>query len=64
MLTFTSQNLSFKAQEAFGGFMSILAVGFVTWMVFSMRRTARFMKTELHARAGHRGSRWARVRSC
>src|SRR4029079_16924065 len=50
ILTFTSQNLSFRAQEAFGGVMSILAVCFFTWMFFWRRRTARFMKTELHAR--------------
>lgn len=50
LLQFTSASLSFRAQEAFGGFASLLAVAFVTWMVFWMRRTARFLKTELHGR--------------
>lgn len=49
-LTFTSAQLSFQAQETFGGIMSIIAVGFVTWMVFWMRRAARSMKRELHGR--------------
>lgn len=50
VLQFTSAELSFQAKEAFGGFASLLAVAFVTWMVFWMRRTARFLKTELHGR--------------
>ena len=50
LLQFTSANMTFQAQERFGGFASLVAVGFVTWMVFWMRRTARFLKTELHGR--------------
>jgi len=50
ILTFTSQNMSFEAQEAFGGIMSILAVCLVTWMIFWMKRTARFMKADLEGK--------------
>jgi high-affinity iron transporter len=50
LLTFTSNSLSFEAQEAFGGVMSIIAVAFVTWMVFWMRRQARHLKGELHGK--------------
>jgi high-affinity iron transporter len=50
VLQFTSASMSFEAQEQFGGFASLVAVGFVTWMVFWMRRTARFLRQELHGK--------------
>ncbi len=50
ILTFTSQSMSFEAKEAFGGTMSILAVGLVTWMIFWMKRTARFLKGDLEGK--------------
>ncbi len=50
LLTFTSRSMTFEAQETFGGIMSILAVALVTWMIFWMKRTSRFLKRELEGR--------------
>jgi high-affinity iron transporter len=50
VLTFGSSQLSFQAQEGFGGTMSFVAVVFVTFMIFWMRQAARSLKGELHGR--------------
>ncbi len=47
LLHYTSASMSFEAQEAFGGILSIIAVVFVTWMVFWMKRASRTLKGEL-----------------
>jgi high-affinity iron transporter len=41
---------SFTTQETVGGVMSILAVGFVTWMIFWMRKASRSIARELRER--------------
>jgi high-affinity iron transporter len=50
IIFFSAETLSHRAQETFEGVVSLLAVGVLTWMIFWMRRQARFIKGELEQR--------------
>ncbi|HEY5515766.1 MAG TPA: iron uptake transporter permease EfeU [Pengzhenrongella sp.] len=53
VLTVGTGELDDEAREVIGGAASVLAVGFVTWMVFWMKRAARTISGELQDRMDH-----------
>lgn len=63
LLTFGPRGLTFEAQEAIGGGLSILAVGFVTWMVFWMATASKTLAHDLRGKLDEaaEGSGWALV---
>jgi len=62
-LQVTGQALSDQAAETFAGFMSLLAVALITWMILWMARHARTLKAHLHGEVDNALARssWALV---
>lgn len=52
LLTFTAAHLEYAHQELFEAVTSLLATGFVTWMIFWMRGASRRISRELREKLG------------
>jgi high-affinity iron transporter len=63
LLTYGPRGLTFEAQEAIGGTLSILAVALVTWMIFWMGRAARSLAGDLRGQIDRaaEAARWSLV---
>lgn len=66
LLTFGPRGLTFQAQEIIGGSLSLVAVGFVTWMIFWMGKASHNMSAELKSKVDSavdrpNGTGWALV---
>jgi high-affinity iron transporter len=53
ILTYTTAQLGFEQQEALGGSLSIVAVAFVTVMIFWMRSASKTIAAELRGKMDH-----------
>lgn len=53
IIAYTIGEMRFEHQEIAGGTLSIVAVAFVTWMIFWMRSTARSIASELRGKLSH-----------